>query len=117
MSTDPEQPTPDTTTSSDTPPEPPIDTDPNPDPGPEPEEETPTPEAPPAPTQPIIVEPATWYEVESVCKTTTCVNFNHSTTEPEVYSNAGTIRMICARCGQVRLVLSATKLDPQPEMS
>jgi hypothetical protein len=55
--------------------------------------------------------------VESACITVTCPNLNTTTTEPMVYSNAGTIRMICGVCGKDRKILSAVRLDPQPEMS
>lgn len=86
--------------------------------GPDPEEET---ETPPPPDQPgsitVTAEPATWYEVKSVCITATCVNLNTTTTEPMVYSNAGEIRMVCGPCGQYRPILEFTRLDPQPEMS
>ena len=34
-----------------------------------------------------------------------------------MYSNAGTIIMICGLCGQQRPILEAVKLDPQPEVS
>lgn len=89
------------------------------DPTPTPEDPgtTPPPDAPPAPTSPIVFEPFTWYEVTSVCVTQTCPNLNTTTTEPMVYSNAGTVTMICGLCNQPRLILAATKLDPQPEMS
>jgi hypothetical protein len=111
MSTEPEnEPTPSTT-------------DPDPvviEPEPTPEEET-TPPPPPPPDDTmgtvVNVEPGTWYEVTSVCATTTCPNLNTSTTEPMVYSNAGAIRMVCGLCGQNRPILEVTKLDPQPEMS
>lgn len=86
----------------------------------EPEEEVPPP-PPPAPQETmgtaVTVEPGTWYEVTSVCSTETCPNLNTSTTEPLVYSNAGTIRMVCGVCGAYRPITSVTKLDPQPEMS
>lgn len=86
--------------------------------GPEPEEDTTPPPPPDEPGQiSVSVEPATWYEVTSVCSTETCVNLNTTTTEPMVYSNAGTLRMICARCGKDRPILDYTKLDPQPEMT
>jgi hypothetical protein len=85
------------------------------------------PEAPPPPpeqpAEPVTFEPATWYEVTSVCCTENmgngnpCPNLNTTTTEPMVYSNAGTVTMICGLCGQERPILAATKLDPQPEMS
>jgi hypothetical protein len=86
--------------------------------GPDPEEETETPPPPQDPGQIVVnVEPATWYEVTSVCVTTTCVNLNTTTTEPMAYSNAGDLRMLCGLCGQYRPILDYRKLDPQPEMS
>lgn len=97
--------------------EPEVPPPPAPDEPPPSEDDTPPPPPPPDPDQPIVVEPATWYEVESACVTATCPNLNTTTTEPLVYSNAGTIRMVCGVCGKDRKVLSATKLDPQPEMS
>lgn len=85
-------------------------------------EETETPPAPDIPT-PLTFEPATYYAVTSVCVTEDtgdgdpCRNLNTQTTEPMVYSNAGTIIMICGLCNQRRPILAATKLDPQPEVS
>lgn len=76
-----------------------------------------TPPAPDLPSSPITFEAATWYSVTSVCTTGTCPNLNTTTTEPMVYSNAGTVHMICGLCGKDRQILAATKLDPQPEMS
>lgn len=113
--TEPTQPAPeaDQATTSDLPP-----ADPPPIIEPDPEEE-PTP--PPPPKEPgelnVQVEPATWYEVTSVCATSTCVNLNTTTTEPMVYSNAGTLRLVCGPCGKDRPILDYTKLDPQPEMT
>lgn len=90
------------------------------EPEPTPEEETPPP-PPPPPDETmgttVAVEPGTWYEVTSVCVTSTCVNLNTSTTDPMVYSNAGSIRMVCGPCGQDRPITEVVKLDPQPEMS
>ncbi len=102
-----------TASTSDEPPvEPPIVIEP------EPEEDTTPPPPPAEPGQITVkVEPATWYEVTSVCATETCLNLNTTTTEPMAYSNAGDLRMICGPCGQYRPILSYTKLDPQPEMS
>lgn len=94
----------------------PVDPPPTPD-EPPPAEDTPPPPPPPDPTEPITVDPATWYEVESVCITVTCPNLNTTTVESMVYSNAGTIRMICGVCSKDRKILSAVRLDPQPEMS
>jgi hypothetical protein len=120
MSTEPEPPSPTPEPVPDPQeqqPDPPAD----PDPvvvEPEPEEDT-TPPPPPDGTlgTVVTVEPGTWYEVTSVCTTATCPNLNTSTTEPMVYSNAGSIRMVCGRCGANRPILTVTKLDPQPEMS
>ena len=95
--------------------DPPVDPIP-PTPDPVPDDPDPTPPPPPDPVDPITVEPGTWYEVTSVCTTSTCPNLNTTTTEPMVYSNAGTIVMICGRCGHRRPILAVTKLDPQPVM-
>lgn len=110
-------------TAQDTQPEPPIEMDP-PVSEPDPEEDT-TPPPPPAESgqTAVTVEPATWYSVTSVCSTADtgsgqpCQGLNVSTTESMVYSNAGTIRMVCGLCGKYRPILDATKLDPQPEVS
>ena len=108
MSTEPEpQPTTDDPNQSQTP----TPTEEAPAPTPEP-----PPPAPTLPSTPLTFEPATWYEVTSVCVTETCPNLNTTTVDPLVYSNAGTIIMICGLCGQQRPILAATKLDPQPEM-
>lgn len=89
-----------------------------PEPTPEEEPETPPPPPPDDPLGTVVtVEPGTWYEVTSVCTTATCPNLNTSTTEPMVYSNAGSIRMVCGRCGFNRPITAFSKLDPQPEMS
>lgn len=101
-------------------------TDPEPvDPTSPTEEEQPAPETPPAPDlppAPVVFEPGMFYAVESVCTTqdtgdgTPCPNLNTTTTEPEIYSNAGNVIMICGLCGKQRPILSAVKLDPQPEL-
>lgn len=114
MSSELEPATDDTTASSedpDAPVDPPTEEDET-----KPGEEQPPPPAPDIPA-PQPYEPATWYSVESVCVTETCPNLNTTTVEPLVYSNAGTIVMVCGLCNQRRPILSATKLDPQPEMS
>jgi hypothetical protein len=99
------------TAEGDTPVDPPTEEDET-----KPGEEQPPPPAPDIPA-PQPYEPATWYSVESVCITTGCPNLNTTTIEPMVYSNAGTIVMVCGLCNQRRPILNATKLDPQPEMS
>lgn len=124
MSTEPTpEPIPDDSTPE---PPPPTEADaPTADPEPEPDPEETPPPPPPAPDIPAPqpYEPATWYKVTSVCTTqdkgdgTPCPNLNTTTTEPFVYSNAGTIVMICGVCGKRRPILDAVKLDPQPEVS
>jgi hypothetical protein len=97
--------------------QPPAEVDPPPI-EPEPEEDAPPPLPPADPGElNVQVEPATWYEVTSVCSTSTCVNLNTTTTEPMAYSNAGILRMICGPCGKDRPILDYRKLDPQPEVS
>lgn len=94
----------------------PVEIEPQPEPEPG---ETEDPPPPPGDTMGTVVtvEPATWYEVTSVCSTETCPNLNTSTTEPMVYSNEGSLRMVCGRCGFNRPITAFSKLDPQPEMS
>ncbi|MEZ7005661.1 hypothetical protein [Streptomyces sp. AD55] len=86
----------------------------------------PAPEPPPAPdlpTNPLVFEPATFYAIENVCLTQDmgggqpCPHLNKVYTEPLVYSNAGQPVIQCWPCGKRRVFLSATKLDPQPELS
>lgn len=112
--TDPTEPT----SPTDQPP-PPI-TPPNPEPEPEPEPEPqPAPGEPPAP-EPIMWEPQTWYEATAVCRTPGCIQENVIVHIPMLYSNNGDpafIRVICGdsrACGQDCVILTATKLDPQP---
>ena len=102
-------------TTTEDPPPPPAD-------DPEPVEEPPPP-PPEQPTQPIVFEPATWYEVTTVCLTQdkgngqSCPNLNVTATDSPIYSNAGQPVIVCGVCGQPRTILSATRLDPQPEMT
>ena len=46
-----------------------------------------------------------------------CRNLNTTIVHPEVYSNAGDPFIYCGPCSRKRTILSATKLDPQPEMT
>lgn len=85
---------------------------------------TETPPPPPTfPDPPLTFEPATWYEITSVCVTTDrgdgtwCPNLYVPATDSPVYSNGGTPRIVCGLCGQDRSFLAATKLDPQPVMT
>lgn len=87
------------------------------EPDPEPEPSDPPPPPPPAPSEPLTFQPAMWYSVDWTCKTVGCVNENTVGTDPLVYSNAGTVRIVCGPCGKDTTLLAATLLDPQPEMS
>lgn len=104
--------------------------EPSADPAPLPSEEEGPPPAPPEPppapelpTEPLVFEPATWYSIENVCLTQDmgggrpCPHLNVPYTDPTVYSNGGQPYIQCWPCNQMRVFLSATKLDPQPEMS
>jgi hypothetical protein len=78
----------------------------------------------------ITMEPATWYSVTVRCETAQvknpddpdgdpipCVNYQREWEVSPVYSNAGHTNVQCGPCQQNTEMLSATKLDPQPEVS
>lgn len=84
----------------------------------EPEPEPSEPPPPPSPTTEPTFEPQTWYSVTWVCSTVGCTNENTVLTDPMLYSNAGVnVRIVCGPCGKDGKIRTATKLDPQPEMS
>ncbi|GHJ34358.1 hypothetical protein ACFV4E_22455 [Streptomyces hygroscopicus] len=84
-----------------------------PDPDPEPQ---PVPDPIPGPTEPIPYEPQTWYSITWTCRTAGCPNENQELSAPEMYSNDGkTLGVFCGRCNKKGTILTATKLDPQPE--
>lgn len=75
----------------------------------------------------VTFEPATWYSVMVRCNTAgdgtpdnpPCPNYLRDPREwevAEVYSNAGQPVIQDGRCGQLVEIVSATKLDPQPEV-
>lgn len=87
-----------------------------PDPQPTEPEPNPTPLDPPLqPEQPITYQPYMWYSATVTCHTTTCPTYNVVQDIPLLYSNAGTVNVVCGRCGKHDTVLTATLLDPQPE--
>ncbi|MGA5009085.1 hypothetical protein ACPCDX_29355 [Streptomyces koyangensis] len=95
-------------------PEGPTPTDPEPTPDPDPE---PDPDPIPAPP-PIDWEPATWYSITYACRNAGCANRYKVYSAPEFYSNNGLpayIQVIDSTCGKRSTILTATKLDPQPE--
>lgn len=102
---------------------PPDDSNPIP---PDPEPPEPEPEETPEPTPPVPVgdalvwEPRTWYSITYACRTPGCPNENVVGSAPMFYSNNGEtkyIRVVDAAdgaCGKDSVILTATKLDPQP---
>lgn len=62
--------------------------------------------------------PAMYYEVTARDNNEACQNFGETFTVPEFYSNDGIHCYVqCGRCGQHMEILTATLLDPQPEVS
>ena len=62
------------------------------------------------------LEPATWYKATARCNTETCDYFHSIQTFGRFYSNNGTYLAIqCYPCRQDMEILTAVKLDPQPE--
>lgn len=92
--------------------------DPETPPGPEPDQPTEPEPAPPAPVPDQIVwEPRTWYEITYACRTPDCPNLNIVGYAPMFYSNDGqlkNIRVVDSVCGKDSMIVTATKLDPQP---
>lgn len=90
--------------------DPPIDPETQPDPEPDP--------TPPPPTGDVITwEAATWYSITYACRTVGCPNENVVYSAPMFYSNDGqakNIRVFDNECRKDSVILTATKLDPQP---
>jgi hypothetical protein len=64
----------------------------------------------------IELEPAKWYSVTARDDTEGCPNEGQQFEVNPLYSNAGTAHVECGLCRQDMTILSATLLDPQPEM-
>ena len=66
----------------------------------------------------VTFEPAKYYEVTARDNNEACTNADKTFTVPMFYSNAGTNCFVqCGICGQHMEILTATLLDPQPEVS
>lgn len=70
----------------------------------------------------VTFQPALYYEVTARDTNPNCVNYFETSGEtftvPEFYSNDGTTCYVqCGKCGQHVEILTATLLDPQPEVS
>lgn len=65
----------------------------------------------------IVYEPATYYSATVTCRTVGCVNEGQVFPISQVYSNNGDPKYVHVQdsfCGQNMVILTATKLDPQP---
>lgn len=73
---------------------------------------------PPDPSIPVIeYEPATFYSATVTCRTPGCQNEGIVISVPMVYSNNGDPKLVRVQdsyCGKDTVILTATKLDPQP---
>lgn len=70
----------------------------------------------------ITFQPALYYDVTARDTNPDCVNYYETSGEifevPQFYSNGGTgtCFVTCGKCGQHMEILTATLLDPQPEV-
>jgi hypothetical protein len=65
----------------------------------------------------LPIEPAMYYDVTVRDDTETCENFGKTFEVNPCYSNGGTFNIECGLCKQPMTIVSATLLDPQPEVS
>lgn len=66
----------------------------------------------------VTFEPALYYEVTARDNTEACRNYQQVFTIAEFYSNDGVhCYVTCGVCRQRMEILTATLLDPQPEVS
>ncbi|MEU1293068.1 hypothetical protein ABZ439_11640 [Streptomyces sp. NPDC005840] len=66
----------------------------------------------------VVFEPATFYAVTARDNNPDCENYEETFEVPQFYSNAGTNCYVqCGKCKARMEILTATVLDPQPEMS
>lgn len=66
----------------------------------------------------VTFEPAKWYEVTARDNNQACRNYEQTFDIPEFYSNDGIQCYVqCGVCGQRMEILTATLLNPQPEVS
>lgn len=82
---------------------------------PTPEEPTTDPEDPGEPA-PVVLEPATYYDATALDENPACVNYGRTFQINPMYSNAGTVVPQCGICRHGMRLVSATRLDPQPEV-
>lgn len=85
----------------------------------DPTEEDPPPVEPePLPVpDPIVFQPAMYYSAVARDDNPDCANYAETFEIPELYSNGGRPIVECGRCRKPMTIMSATLLDPQPEVS
>ena len=69
------------------------------------------------PVEPVTFEPALWYAVTVRDDNEECENFTKEFPVNPCYSNGGTVVIECGLCKHNMTIVSATLLDPQPEVS
>lgn len=69
------------------------------------------------PDEPIVLEPALYYDVTVRDDNEDCVNFGKDFKVNPCYSNGGTVVIECGLCRQNMTIVAAALLDPQPEVS
>ena len=66
----------------------------------------------------VTFQPAMYYDVTARDNNPDCRNYEQVFDVPQFYSNAGTNCFVqCGICGQQMEILTATLLDPQPQVS
>ena len=80
------------------------------DPGPVEPEPLPVPD-------PIVFLPAMYYAAVVRDDNPDCANYAKEFEVPELYSNGGKPIVVCGLCRHAMTIMSATLLDPQPEVS
>lgn len=68
-------------------------------------------------SDPVTFEPAKWYDVTAQDDNPACENYGKDFQVNPCYSNAGTVVIQCGKCKHNMTVVSATLLDPQPELA
>jgi hypothetical protein len=65
----------------------------------------------------VMFEPALWYSVTARDDNEACDNSGKEFVVDPCYSNGGIVVIQCGLCRQGMEIISATLLDPQPEVS
>lgn len=66
----------------------------------------------------VTLQPATYYDVTARDNTPDCRNYQQVFDIPQFYSNDGIhYSVTCGVCGKTMEILTATILNPQPEVS